>query len=228
MELTLSPWYKKPWWWLVIIAAAIAIVFVIQVIIEWRQLGQPAAFTPLGQKVQTSSTSAQLIELFNPALGPADAPLQIVEFGDFSCPYCRQAVPALRQFLAAHPGQVRLVYRHFPLADVHPRAQAAAIAAVCANDQGKFWLYHDKLFMNQERHQEDDLVKYAGETGLNMPLWQSCRRAAAAARVVSDDFQAGLSLGVDGTPTFFINGARVAGVLPLADWEQIFNRLVKF
>lgn len=142
--------------------------------------------------------------------GPEDAPITVVEYGDFQCPYCGQAEPVIRELLAGQ-GDVRYVWRHLPLSDVHPQAQLAAQAAEAAADQGAFWEMHDLLLAHQDALQLRDLVGYAGEIGLNVELFRDdLRRNTGAGRVAEDVDSADLS-GVSGTPTFFINGRRHYG-----------------
>jgi Na+/H+ antiporter NhaA len=142
--------------------------------------------------------------------GPADAPITMVEYGDFECPYCGQAEPVIRELLAGH-GDVRYVWRHLPLSDVHPNAQMAAQAAEAAAEQGAFWEMHDLLLSHQDALLPADLVRYAGELGLDvMRFRDNLRRNTGAARVAEDVDSADLS-GVSGTPTFFINGRRHYG-----------------
>jgi Na+/H+ antiporter NhaA len=139
--------------------------------------------------------------------GPADAPVTIVEYGDFQCPYCGQAEPVLRELLA-DSGEVRYVWRHLPLNDVHPRAQLAAEAAEAAARQGAFWPMHDLLLDHQDALAIPDLNRYAAELGLNVERFsKDLRSHAAAARIAEDVDSADLS-GVSGTPSFFINGRR--------------------
>jgi Na+/H+ antiporter NhaA len=142
--------------------------------------------------------------------GPASALVTVVEYGDFECPFCGQAEPAVRELLADH-GDVRYVWRHLPLTDVHPHAQLAAEAAEAAAEQGKFWEMHDALFDHQDALAARDLVRYAQELGLNVDRFRDhLRRRAGAARVAEDVDSADVS-GVSGTPTFFINGRRHYG-----------------
>jgi protein-disulfide isomerase len=142
--------------------------------------------------------------------GPADAPVTIVEYGDFECPYCGQAEPVVREFLAGH-GDVRYVFRHLPLTDVHPHAQMAAEAAEAAGAQDSFWDYHDLLFDHQDTLRPKDLIGYAEELGLDVDRFRAdIRRHAHAGRVARDVESAELS-GVSGTPTFFVNGLRHHG-----------------
>jgi len=142
--------------------------------------------------------------------GPLDAPVTVVEYGDFECPYCGQAEPVVRELLRDF-GDVRYVWRHLPLSDVHPRAQLAAEAAEAAADQGAFWEMHDLLLGHQDRLGPSDLVRYAEQLGLDGERFtDSLRDHAGAARVAEDVDSADLS-GVSGTPTFFINGRRHYG-----------------
>ena len=137
-------------------------------------------------------------------------PSPIVEYGDFECPYCGQAEPVVRELLAGH-GDVRYVWRHLPLTDVHPHAELAAEAAEAAADQGAFWAMHDLLLRRQDALLLPDLLRYAAETGLDTERFRAyLTRRAGAARVAADVDSADLS-GVSGTPTFFINGRRHYG-----------------
>ena len=162
-------------------------------------------------------TSRALIDLGAPVdpardhiRGPARAPVTIVEYGDFECPYCGQAEPVVRELLAGH-GDVRYVWRHLPLTDVHPHAELAAEAAEAAADQGAFWPMHDLLLLRQDALLLPDLLRYAAETGLDTERFRAyLTRRAGAARVAADVDSADLS-GVSGTPTFFINGRRHYG-----------------
>jgi Na+/H+ antiporter NhaA len=147
--------------------------------------------------------------------GPAKALVTIVEYGDFECPYCGQAEPVIRDLLAGH-GEVRYVWRHLPLNDVHPRAQLAAEAAEAAAIQGKFWEMHDLLLEHQDHLLTSDLIRYAGDLGLDTARFRAdLTRRAGAARIAEDVDTADLS-GVSGTPTFFINDRRHYGAYDVA------------
>ena len=142
--------------------------------------------------------------------GPMRAPVTIVEYGDFECPYCGQAEPVLRELLAGH-GDVRYVWRHLPLNDVHPHAQRAAEATEAAADQDAFWEMHDLLLRHQDHLQAGDLIRYATDLGLDTARFSDqLGKRAGAARIAEDVDSADLS-GVSGTPTFFINGRRHYG-----------------
>ena len=167
-------------------------------------------------------TAAVIIDLAVPVddkrdhlRGPKNAPVTMVEYGDFECPYCGKAEPALRELLAGH-GDVRYAWRHLPLTDVHPHAQLAAEAAEAAAAQGAFWEMHDLLMSRQDALTPADLVRYAGELGLDTERFtRDLRSGTGAARVAEDVESADLS-GVSGTPTFFVNGHRHHGAYDIA------------
>jgi protein-disulfide isomerase len=147
--------------------------------------------------------------------GALEAPVTVVEYGDFECPYCGQAEPIVRELLSDF-GDVRYVWRHLPLSDVHPWAQLAAEASEAAADQGAFWEMHDLLLEHQTALTPKDLVGYAGQLGLDVDLFTtSMHRHEDAGRVSEDVDGADLS-GVTGTPTFFINGRRHYGAYDIA------------
>jgi protein-disulfide isomerase len=144
-------------------------------------------------------------------LGPPQVPEMLVEYGDFECPHCGQAHFILQDLMAEAGDHVRLVYRHFPLSQVHPHAPRAAEASEAAGAQGKFWEMHDLLFENQDALEDDDLVGYATELGLDLDRFQTELTTSKHAPRVREDFLSGVRSGVNGTPTFYINGRRHDG-----------------
>jgi protein-disulfide isomerase len=147
--------------------------------------------------------------------GPIEAQVTVVEYGDFECPYCGMAEPVVRELLRDF-GDVRYVWRHLPLNDVHPRAQLAAEAAEAAAEQGAFWEMHDLLFAHQDGLRPDDLTGYAAQLGLDVDRFtRDLREHAGAGRIAEDVDSADLS-GVSGTPTFFVNGRRHYGAYDIA------------
>jgi protein-disulfide isomerase len=144
-------------------------------------------------------------------LGPAIAPVTLVEYGDYECPHCGQAhhVVTHLQRLLGH--QMRFVFRHFPLTTVHPHAQHAAEAAEAAAAQGQFWSMHDMLFTHQYALEDEDLVRYAAALGLDVYRFSSELAGHIHVARVREDFMSGVRSGVNGTPTFFINGVRHDG-----------------
>jgi protein-disulfide isomerase len=167
-------------------------------------------------RVQVSTEGA-------PVRGAADAPVTIVEFSDFECPFCKQTNPTLKQLLERYPGKVRLAYRDFPLDSIHPQARRAAEAARCAQDQGKFWEYHDVLFTQSPQLALEDLRRYAGQVGLDVTKFDGCLAAGVHKAAVQRDLDEGNRLGVTGTPAFFINGRTLTGAQPL----EAFTRLIE-
>lgn len=142
--------------------------------------------------------------------GRADAPVTVLEFGDLECPYCAAAAPVLRELVDTSDGQVRLVWRHFPLFEVHPYALAAALAAEAAGQHGRFWQMHDALIAHQDRLAEPDLRAAAQALGLD-PADVVGDGAQVHAAAVSADYTAGIEAGVRGTPTLFVGGTRFHG-----------------
>ncbi|MEU8340939.1 Na+/H+ antiporter NhaA [Spirillospora sp. NPDC048832] len=142
--------------------------------------------------------------------GPARAPVTVVEYGDFECPYCGQAEDVIRELLADY-GDVRYVWRHLPLTDVHPQAQLAAQVAEAAAAQGAFWEMHDLLLMHQDELQPKDLIRYASELGLDLDRFRADVRGNRSIDHIAEDIESADLSGVSGTPTFFVNGRRHIG-----------------
>jgi Na+/H+ antiporter NhaA len=147
--------------------------------------------------------------------GPVDAPVTVVEYGDFECPYCGQAEPVVRELLRDF-GDVRYVWRHLPLTDVHPRAQLAAEAAEAAADQGAFWEMHDLLLDHQDALRPTDLIGYAEQLGLDVERFTDDLDAHVGTTRVAEDVDSADLSGVSGTPTFFVNGRRHYGAYDIA------------
>lgn len=147
------------------------------------------------------------------ARGPENAPVTLIEFSDYQCPFCRRAEPTVKQVLERYPTQVRFVYRHFPL-EMHPRAKPASEAAACAGAQGKFWEYHEKVFAGSS-FEDAELSRYATELGLDTAAFEQCRTSGAMRASVEKDMEAGRAAGVTGTPAFFINGIPISGARSL-------------
>jgi protein-disulfide isomerase len=147
--------------------------------------------------------------------GPLDAPVTVVEYGDFECPYCGRAEPVIRELLRDFV-DVRYVWRHLPLNDVHPNTQLAAEAAEAAADQGRFWEMHDLLLEHQDALHPKDLIRYAEELELDVERFTEALREHAGSTRIADDVDSAELSGVSGTPTFFINGRRHYGAYDIA------------
>jgi protein-disulfide isomerase len=144
-------------------------------------------------------------------IGPADAPVTLVEYGDYECPYCGMVHPIVASILQQMGDTLRFAYRHFPLTRLHPHAQSAAEMAEAAGARGKFWPMHNLLFQNQHALDDEDLVSYAARLGID-PKWAASTLVSHIfAERVREDFMSGVRSGVNGTPTFFINGVRHDG-----------------
>ena len=142
--------------------------------------------------------------------GPANAPVTLVEYGDYECPYCGEAYPILKAVQSAMGAELRFVFRNFPLAEMHPHAVRAAQFAEAAAESGKFWPAHDLLYEHQAALDDQDLVKYAAKLGLDETVLKSAFEGRFDEKI-SSDFSGGVRSGVNGTPTLFINGVRYDG-----------------
>jgi protein-disulfide isomerase len=143
--------------------------------------------------------------------GPATAPATLVEYGDYECPFCGQAHPIVKAVQARLGPRMRYVFRPFPLTEIHPRALVAAEAAEAAGAQGRFWQMHDLLFENQPAFSDPDLVRYGTALGLDVPRFVTEVAERVYEPRIREDFMSGVRSGVNGTPTFFINGIRHDG-----------------
>lgn len=159
-----------------------------------------------------------------PSLGPEDAEIVIVEFSDFQCPFCRRFHQDTYQaLLDAYPGQIRFVYRNLPLTQIHPDAMGAAVASLCANDQDAYWEYHDLLFSG-ELLGEAVYTQYATDLGLDMEEFSTCLASGEHEAFIQQDMDYSLDLGVQSTPTFFINGLALVGAQPLSSFQQLIDK----
>ncbi len=155
--------------------------------------------------------------------GPATAPVTVVEFQDFHCPFCKSVQPTLEQLVARYGERVKLVYRDFPIDRLHPQSRKAHEAARCAHDQGKFWPYHDLLFAKAPRASPDELKTYAREAGLDMGAFERCLTSRTHQAAVQQDVDEGIRAGVTATPSFFINGRPLSGAQPLESFVRVIE-----
>jgi protein-disulfide isomerase len=158
-----------------------------------------------------------------PSRGSEKAPVTIVEFSDFECPFCVRAEETVKRVMKEYEGKVRLVYRDFPL-PFHPHAQKAAEAAHCAGDQGKYWDMHEALFSNQQALGPDDLKGRAKTLGLDQSKFDKCLDSGEKAKLVEENKKAGAEVGVSGTPAFFVNGVMISGAQPFGEFKTIIDR----
>jgi protein-disulfide isomerase len=157
-----------------------------------------------------------------PTKGPVTAPIEMIEFSDFQCPFCERAFPTVTKVLSEYGDKIHFVYRHYPL-NGHPQARPAAEAAQCAAEQGKFWPYHDRLFGDQTKLGDADLKKTAAELGMNAEQFNACVDSHKYKDEVDADIRAGDEVGVNGTPAFFINGRELTGAQPYEVFKSVID-----
>ncbi len=155
--------------------------------------------------------------------GNPKAPVVIVEFSDFQCPYCQRVQATLKEVLAKYDGRVSLAFRDFPLRQIHPQAQIAAEASRCAGAQGKFWEYHDLLYANTSKLDAASLAAHAGSLSLNEKQFDACLAGGKYRAHIEQDLQDGIKAGVSGTPGFLINGIFLSGAQPASAFEKVIE-----
>lgn len=159
----------------------------------------------------------------DPFLGTDGAPIEIIQFAEFQCPYCGKVGDTMEKLLAEYPGKLKIVYRDFPLG-FHDRAIPAAIAANCAGEQDKYWDMHGILMKNQTKLQDTDLAGFAKEVGVDMDKWSTCLKDPAQEAEVKKDMEDASAVGVTGTPAFFINGVLLSGAVPFDQFKSIIDK----
>jgi len=168
---------------------------------------------------------AQFADKGAPNLGDKDAPVTLVEFSDFQCPYCQAAAPILKQVTQEFGDKVRIVYRQFPIPSLHPFAIKAAEASLCANEQGKFWELHDAMFQDQKKLAVSDLKQTARRLGLDGKKFDNCLDTGRYTEQVQNDMKEGQRLGVNGTPAMFVNGTYVeGGMVPFSVLQTMIKK----
>jgi len=214
-------WYKK-WWGVLIIIIVLYLLVMAVLVIAGQGFSSDDTVSLIGQERISDEILYQHTDN-DPSWGSPDAPVQIIEFSDFQCPYCQESFPIIREALFKYQDQVYFLYRDFPDLINHSQAQKAAEAANCAMEQERFWPMHDKLFINQDDLSVEALKRYALEIGLNQPEFETCLSSGKYQQEIHEDYQDGAALGIIGTPTFFINGYKVSGSLP----REIFLQIVE-
>ena len=160
-------------------------------------------------------------------LGRPDAPVTVLEYGDYECPYCRGAARDVHEMLARYPDSVRFVFRNFPIAQLHPHAEQAAEAAEAAGVQGKFWPMYELLLQPASRLDLDSVLDYAADLGLDLGRFRDEVAGQTYAGKIERDIQAGIRDGVNATPKFYVDGGRIDGKLPLEGLEDAIRAAVR-
>lgn len=195
-----------------------------QDIVAQAQANPQAPAAPQGQEPPQDVVRYDVPVDDDPGIGPEDAAITIIEFSDYQCPYCsRWHEDVFSNLLEEYPDQVRIVYRDFPLDSIHPEAVPAAEAANCALEQGAFWEYHDKLFSGELGLGQDAYLQYATVLGLDVDSFKECVETGRYADEVQADFQYAANLGVQSTPTFFLNGIPIVGAQPYEVFKQVID-----
>jgi len=214
-------WYNR-WWGIVFllflaVGALLAGIFIFSFV--------DAVETNNTPNTNSASNNLALIETSDdPALG-ADKPLiTIVEFGDFQCPFCKEEYPIIRRIASQYSDVVKLIYRDFPVPATHPDAIGAALAAGCAQEQGKFWEYHNLLYDNQSDLSVENLLVMAQGLNLNFDQFSQCLGDQKYLNEIQNDMLDGIKLGITGTPTFFINGYKIEGVISYSTWVDLVEK----
>jgi len=163
------------------------------------------------------------ISVDDPSLGPADAPVTLVEFADFQCPFCGRLLPTIKQLRQRYGDRLRVVWKDFPLRRIHPQAFHSAEAANCAREQGKFWEYHDRLFSNQQALSDAALKQYARDSGIDAARFDACLDSSKYEARVRDAAAVAARLGFTSTPTTYINGRMISGAKPYEAFRAVID-----
>ena len=219
-------WYLR--WWVLVIFIIFFLLLTVVIIIgaetysvyQKIKSGEYIPLTEEGQEI-----ARELVSVDNdPYFGPIEAPVTIVVFEDFACPFCKDSFMAVNQVRTEYPNEVRFVFRDFPIEANHEGVTQAHLAAECAHDQESFWEYHDKLFLNQENQDGTSLLLYAEEVGLDIDLFRSCVENEVHQQEVQKDLADGIMHDIAGTPVWFFNGLKVEGSLPFEAFQFLIER----
>ena len=233
-------WYHTTWG-IILIALAVfvlaaLVVFLLLAIQFWMEIKKGNG-EALRQKFYSQEKTTQnslnlkrskLEDSTSPFLGPISAPITIVEFADFKCSVCKTTYPIMHKINTNFKDKVKIIFRNFPIESAHPGANKLAQLGVCANEQDKFWEIHDYLFTNQSELpttiDNSYLLNVGEKLGLDVKKLTLCIDNNKTVSKVNDDFSLGSSLGLQGTPTFFINGEMVEGEVPWETWKKFFEQ----
>jgi protein-disulfide isomerase len=225
-DIILQPrWYQKK---LAILIVPFLFILAILVIILTLTNTEPTPTNqPLDNNIaeylETKTPQRQLAEKKDrPHFGNEDAKLVIVEFSDFQCTVCQAEFPIIREITNKYSDDVLYIYRQYPIIDEN--SLAISQASLCAHAQDKFWQMHDKLFLSPGEYSQENIINIATQSGLDISKFNICMETEATKNMVLEDAQNGYTLGVEGTPTFFVNGNKLAGAVSKENWESIISK----
>ena len=214
-------WYNR-WWGIVFLLVLVVVIlglaiFIYNLVYYLEKGGNENTNSIISKNVTIETTD-------DPATGAANPLITIVEFGDFQCPYCKEEAPIIIRVVLQYSKEVKLIFRDFPISAVHPDAMGAALAADCAYEQGKFWEYHDLLYQNQDDLSIQNLLVMAKSLGLDFDKFSTCLANRKYENEIQNDLLDGVKLEITGTPTFFINGYKVQGVISYPTWVDLIEK----
>lgn len=221
-------WYRRPWAITLFVVAGILVVFSPFYIYQIYQIYQEVksgTFISAEALVKAAPYNMDnLADAMSPFEGAAEAKIQIVEFGDFNCSQCLAAFPIMRELMAKYHDQIKFYWRNYPI--VQGSSIDLALAAVCAQKQNRFWAIHDKFFQSQGTLTPGNLSEVAQKIGLDVAAFESCLQNKMTQSQIKKDYYAAKEGEVKGTPTFFINGYKLQGVVSLENWEKIIKKFL--
>ncbi len=229
-------------WWKILLGLFLAlllagmIAFVRQIYVYYKAIRAGESNPLFAQQLEASWRSQEqqgtgvigdLADSNAPAMGPSTAPITIVAFVDYDCPFCQRSHAAWRMLAKDYPEAVRLIVRDFPIPELHPEAVRPSLAARCAQKQGKFWSFHDALYQSMDQRSEEQLIALATRVGLEREAFQRCLTSGETRALVERDVQDGIAAGVSGTPAFFFNGKKIEGAMDRRMFAAVIDYLLK-
>jgi protein-disulfide isomerase len=225
MQRNDKPWYRR-WWAIVLLAFLILLLsFIFALLFRINAVAEKNGTTKIEDRAKTGRMFEEANHRLaigdgdNFWLGSAKPDITIVEFADFSCPYCRKSYAKIRELGIRHKDKVKIIFRDFPVREDF--SMNLAMAGRCAGEQGLFWPMHDRLYQGTSITGNDQLYALAGQAGTDMKRFDDCFKKEKYMDAIKKDYLAGEKLGVTGTPTWFVNGRKIEGDVPLAVWEEI-------
>ena len=221
-------WYKK-WWGIIFITIAtlmliIFVAFGFYVYNLVKTLNSDTQYNSNSYNELSEEVRKKIEGENNYWVGSAKPKITIVEFADFACSYCEKSFPKIREISIKYKNDVKIIYRDMPLRE---NSEKLAMAARCAGEQGLFWLMHDKLFQNQGIKSDSDITELAKQIGTDISKFNNCLNSNKYIQQIQKDFSDGTDLEVKGTPTWFINGNKLEGDIPLSVWEEIIGKILQ-